>query len=107
MSHRHHAIYRDANATRFGEELRTQRRAARLSQSALGRLAAVHVSEINRFESGERTPQLFTAVKLAVALAGDEEARCRLLLSAGYVPPGYVVTGLRREARSTRKGEAA
>jgi transcriptional regulator with XRE-family HTH domain len=52
----------------FAENLLRARRAAGLSQEALGFEAMLHRTEIGTLERGERVPGLDTAVKLAAAL---------------------------------------
>lgn len=53
---------------RFGENLRRCRRAAGLSQEALGERASLHRTEIGLLERGARVPRIDTVVKLASAL---------------------------------------
>lgn len=58
----------------FGDNLRSARERAGLTQEALGHLADFHPTEVNRIERGRRNPGLLTIVKLAKALdipAGD------------------------------------
>jgi transcriptional regulator with XRE-family HTH domain len=71
----------------FGALLKERRAAAGLTQAALGKLAGVHQSYINRLESGEREPpDRALVVRLADALRLDEPGRQRLLRAAGHVP---------------------
>ncbi len=88
--------------TSFGTEVRRARERTGLSQIAFAELAGCHSTHIARIELGQRVPAKRAAVRIAVAASTDERERCRLVLSAGYVPPGYVVTGLRR---TTKEGE--
>jgi transcriptional regulator with XRE-family HTH domain len=63
----------DPRAT-FGDNLRSAREHAGLTQEALGHRADFHPTEVNRIERGRRNPGLLTIVKLATALgipAGD------------------------------------
>jgi len=55
-------------AAHFGTNLRRLRRRAGLSQEQLGRLAALHRSEIGLLENGRRVPRIDTVVKLAGSL---------------------------------------
>jgi transcriptional regulator with XRE-family HTH domain len=54
--------------TRFGENVRTLRRAAGLSQQGLGSACRLHRTEISLLERGAREPRLGTVVRLARAL---------------------------------------
>ncbi len=54
--------------TRFGENLKKQRKEAGLSQEALGRSCRLHRTEISLLERGERDPRLSTIVRLARCL---------------------------------------
>lgn len=75
------------NGETFGAQLKAYRLAAGLTQTALGHLAGVHQSYINRLERGEREPpgrELVT--RLAAALRLDEASQQRLLRAAGHVP---------------------
>jgi transcriptional regulator with XRE-family HTH domain len=58
----------------FAANLRRCRRAAGLSQEALGFRARLHRTEISLLERGERDPRLTTIVRLADAL-GVEPGR--------------------------------
>ena len=71
-----------------------------MSQTALAELAGCEQSILCRFGNGTRYPSLALAVRLAVALSGDEGERCRLILSAGFVPPSYEVVMLRRKKQT-------
>ena len=53
---------------RFGENVRTLRRAAGLSQQGLGSACRLHRTEISLLERGERDPRLSTVVRLARGL---------------------------------------
>ena len=53
---------------RFGENVRLLRAHAHISQEELACRADVHRTQISMFESGQRTPLLGTAIKLAAAL---------------------------------------
>lgn len=55
-------------AAHFGANLRRLRRRAALNQEQLGRLAAVHRTEIGLLENGRRVPRIDTVVKLAASL---------------------------------------
>ena len=52
----------------FGNRLRVCRNRAEISQEALGKMTALHRTEIGMLERGEREPQLSTIIKLADAL---------------------------------------
>lgn len=71
----------------FGEELRRQREAVGISQSALAKRAGLNASYINRLESGEREPpKVETVVALARGLGLSREEEDRLLVAAGHLP---------------------
>ena len=53
---------------RFGANLREQRKAAGLSQEALGHRCSLHPTEIGRLERADREPRLSTIVRLSRAL---------------------------------------
>jgi transcriptional regulator with XRE-family HTH domain len=73
--------------TEFAHELRSQRREAGLSQSALAREVGKHPSYVNRLESGEREPSSWESVQaLAEALGLGLSERNKLLLAARYMP---------------------
>jgi transcriptional regulator with XRE-family HTH domain len=58
----------------FGGNLRSARERAGLTQEALGHVAELHPTEVNRIERGRRNPGLITIIRLAKALdipAGD------------------------------------
>ncbi len=55
-------------AARFAQNLVSARRAAGLSQEALGFATALHRTEIGTLERAERIPRLDTLVKLASVL---------------------------------------
>lgn len=77
----------DDPATTFGELLSCLRLAAGVSQNALGRVAGVHASYINRLERGERTtPTREVIFALARALSATAAERDRLLWRTGYLP---------------------
>ena len=84
----------------FPAELKRQREGAGLSQVRLAERVGCDHPTVSRYECGTRRPSLPMAVKLAAALSGDEGERCKLVLAAGFVPPSYEVTGLRRQRRS-------
>lgn len=52
----------------FGDNLRKARKAAGLSQEALGHAADLHPTEISRLERATRDPRLSTVERLALAL---------------------------------------
>jgi transcriptional regulator with XRE-family HTH domain len=52
----------------FGNRLRACRNRADISQEALGEMTALHRTEIELLERGEREPRLSTIIKLASAL---------------------------------------
>lgn len=56
-------------AARFGQNLSRCRRAAGLTQEELGRLAAVHRTEVGLLERGLRVARVDTLVKLCSALS--------------------------------------
>jgi transcriptional regulator with XRE-family HTH domain len=75
----------------FGNRLRACRNRAEISQEALGRMTALHRTEIGMLERGEREPRLSTIIKLAGALeaplhelAGGVEWK-----AAGSGPQGF------------------
>jgi transcriptional regulator with XRE-family HTH domain len=55
-------------AERFGENLSRLREQANLTRTELAARAALHPSEIEKLERGERLPMLHTAIKLAGSL---------------------------------------
>ena len=58
----------------FGDNLRSARESAGLTQEALGHVAELHTTEVTRIERGRRNPGLITIIRLAKALdipAGD------------------------------------
>lgn len=87
---------RSGEAAAFGGELKRRRLASGLTQTALAERVGCEWSTLSRFESGRRKPSLPMAVRIAAVLSDDEGERCRLVLAAGFVPPGYAVTGLKR-----------
>jgi transcriptional regulator with XRE-family HTH domain len=58
----------DPAAGVFGESLARERGRQRMSTRTLARLAGMHGSEISRIETGQREPQVSTAIRLAAAL---------------------------------------
>lgn len=59
---------------RFSVNLRKARRAARISQQALGDRCGLHRTEISLLERGLREPRLGTLVKLSNALGVSPES---------------------------------
>jgi transcriptional regulator with XRE-family HTH domain len=59
---------REAQLARFARVLRRERRAAGLSQEALGKLAGLSQSEVSMLEMGRREPGILTVAGLARAL---------------------------------------
>jgi transcriptional regulator with XRE-family HTH domain len=55
-------------AKRFGQNLRSARKQAGLSQEEVGLRASLHRTEIGLLERGERMPRIDTAIKLAGAV---------------------------------------
>jgi transcriptional regulator with XRE-family HTH domain len=55
-------------AWRFGENLRSVRKQAGISQEALGFRAGLHRTEVGLLERGARIPRIDTLMKLACAL---------------------------------------
>jgi transcriptional regulator with XRE-family HTH domain len=60
---------RNPIAIRFGENVRSCRIAARVSQEELGWLASLHRTEVGLLERGGRVPRIDTLPKLAGALS--------------------------------------
>jgi DNA-binding XRE family transcriptional regulator len=58
----------DPSLVEFPERLRSMRRAARLSQSRLARLAGLDKGEISHYECGRRKPSMDHVMRLADAL---------------------------------------
>jgi transcriptional regulator with XRE-family HTH domain len=58
---------------RFSVNLRKARRAARISQQALGDRCGLHRTEISLLERGLREPRLGTLIKLSSALGVSPE----------------------------------
>lgn len=81
----------------FGAELARQRTAARLNQTRLARASGIDRTAICHLETGGRQPRRATVEALADALRVTEYGRIRLHLAAGFVPRGYVVTGIIKE----------
>lgn len=73
---------------RFAAELARQRVAAGWSQSHLAAEAGLDHSYIGQLERGQREPSRDTVAALAVLVAPDRAAECRLFIAAGYLPPG-------------------
>jgi transcriptional regulator with XRE-family HTH domain len=71
-------------AQRFGANLASRRRAARLSQEELSDLAALHHTAVGQLERGERIPRADTLLKLATVLGVDASA---LLAGIVWTPP--------------------
>lgn len=65
---------------RFGRNLFRERRRLGVSQEALGDMAGIHRSEVQKLEAGKRDLRLSTVVRLAYGLGID---------------PGELVKGLR------------
>jgi transcriptional regulator with XRE-family HTH domain len=61
---------------RFSSNLRKARRAAKLTQQALGEACDLHRTEISLLERGGREPRLGTIVKLSSALGVTPESLC-------------------------------
>jgi transcriptional regulator with XRE-family HTH domain len=59
---------------RFSVNLRNARRAARISQQALGDRCGLHRTEISLLERGLREPRLGTLIKLSSALGVPPES---------------------------------
>jgi transcriptional regulator with XRE-family HTH domain len=70
-------------ATRLGENLTRRRKAAGMSQDALGLAADLHRTEISGIERGLRVPRIDTLVKLAAGLSIPPED---LLDGIGWQP---------------------
>lgn len=71
-------------ARRFGENLRSVRRRAGISQEELGFRSGLHRTEIGLLERGARTPRIDTVVKLAGALGIQFQSP--LLAGMGWTP---------------------
>ena len=56
------------NATTFATQLRTLRRARKLTQRALANRCRVYAETVCVYEKGKRSPTLKTAIRLAAAL---------------------------------------
>ena len=87
----------------FAAELTRQRRRSGLSLGRLATRAGLDKSAISRLEHGLRHPTRETIAALIEGLGlvdtdEDRQARVRLYLGAGFVPPGHRVTGLERMA---------
>lgn len=88
----------------FADELSRCRIVAGLSQNQLAQRAGIDKAMVSRLERRERHPSRETIGKLADALGLDDgtdedrQMRVALYLSAGYVPGGWIVTGLERAA---------
>ena len=67
----------------FGANLKTLRSAAGLSQEELADRAAVHRTQISKFERAETSPSLETFLRLAGALSADPNG---LLKGTRWVP---------------------
>ena len=65
------AALTDEIAVRFSANLRDRRKAAGLSQEALGFRASIHPTWISHLESGTAYPSLATVARLAGALDID------------------------------------
>jgi XRE family transcriptional regulator, regulator of sulfur utilization len=63
------AAPRSPLAAHFGDNLRSSRNRARISQEELGFRTSLHRTEIGLLERGRREPKLNTVLKLAGALA--------------------------------------
>lgn len=78
-----------AVARRFGENLRGVRRAAGLSQEAVGYAASLHRTEVGLLERGARIPRIDTLIKLSQALGVTPDT---LLIGIAF-EPGKVEVG--------------
>jgi transcriptional regulator with XRE-family HTH domain len=70
-------------STRFGANLKALRKSVGLSQDELADRAAIHRTQIWKFENGATSPSLEALVKLAGALGADLN---RLLAGVRWVP---------------------
>lgn len=70
----------------FGTNLKVLRGSAGLSQEALADRAAVHRTQISKFECAATSPSLETFLKLAGALSADPNA---LLKGTRWVPVNF------------------
>lgn len=76
----------------FGTRLRAYREKAGLSQNALGRASGLNPATINRFESGQRSPDTRSSVEQICAALELSAPECDdLLAAAGYLPDIYSV----------------
>jgi transcriptional regulator with XRE-family HTH domain len=70
-------------STRFGANLKGLRKSVGLSQDELADRAAIHRTQIWKFENGSTSPSLEALVKLAGALGTDLN---RLLAGVRWIP---------------------
>ena len=56
------------SSEQFGQNVRQQRAAQRISQEQLAARAGLHSTEVSRLERGVRDPRLSTIVRIAAAL---------------------------------------
>lgn len=70
----------------FYRELRRQREARDLSQTALATRADMNHSTISRYEDGSRFPSRSAVDRISDALGGHGNARRTLYISAGFWP---------------------
>jgi transcriptional regulator with XRE-family HTH domain len=64
-------------AVHFGNNLRSRRKRAGISQESLGYRASLHRTEVGLLERGARVPRIDTLIKLASALSiPPEELLC-------------------------------
>ena len=76
-------------ARRFGENLRSCRRRAGLSQEELGMRSSLHRTEIGLLERGARVPRIDTLIKIASAL---------------QIPPVELIEGIEWTPGATTSG---
>ncbi len=82
------------SAGNVGALLRSYRERAKLSQSALARLAGLDASFVNRVESGQRGAEREPVEALIRALQLPPEEADRLLAAAGHLPAVFMRVGL-------------
>ena len=73
-------LFSEDAARRIGEQIRTLREQAQISQSELARRCEVSESAISRLESGDRMPRTITVLRISQALGVSAS---RLLKGAG------------------------
>ena len=81
-------------AENFGGLLRRYRERAKLSQSALARLAHLDASFVNRVESGQRGAEREPVEALIAALQLPSDEADRLLATGGHLPAVFARLGL-------------